>query len=329
MNNYFPILKNVNQFEKYKNENFYIEHLFVSDKKNSPIILYGEDQGNLIMYSPSVSPEADQKIKEQALQNLKQINVPVQIENVQGNDILIAQHEYASEKILDKDFLLQISKKLGSSSILVGIPVKGFLAACAQGKGDNNLYGAVNNMYKNPQTYPISNSLFFVQNGEIEMMSVPKTEKTENDLSINGEFDSNNKIGFKVYLKNDTEDGIADQIQEAYQSILAQIPGDPKKYNGKIAFYLPKDVKLTESLKKRLIKMAKNISERGAVQIIGALIGDEFSVKFYDANNRLIAETIDTEPVQLKQNAQKTTKKTPKKKKSVKNNSKKWWQFWK
>ena len=63
--------------------------------------------------------------------------------------------------------------------------------------------------------------------------------------------------------------------------------------------------------------MANNISERGAVQIIGALIGEEFKIKFYYGSNKLIAETIEKEPVQLKENSNKNI-----------NKSKKWWKFW-
>jgi len=321
MNNILPILKNNDQYQAYKQHNFFVEYLFAPDPTNSPIVVYGKDRGNLIEYSPSKSKEEDMKIKETAINNLKQIEVPFEMVKVDGNDLLYAQHEYASEKILDKEFLIKISEVLGSSSILIGIPIKGFLAATAKGKGENNFLGSIINMYDNPQTYPIFRHIFFVQNGEIEMMAVPKNSKKANTYSINGEFDKNNKIKFKVDIVNDTEDGIANQIQEAYQSILAKIPENPKKYNGKIDFHLSENIELTKSLENRIVKMANNISERGAVQIIGALIGEEFKIKFYYGNNKLISETIEKKPVQLKENIKNKNKKKF-------NKQKKWWKFW-
>ena len=321
MNNILPILKNNDQYQTYNQHKFFIEYLFPSDQANSPIVVYGEDKGNRIEYSPSKSKEDDVKIKETAINNLKQIKVPFEIVKVEGNDLLYAQHEYAAEKILDKEFLIKISKALGNSSILVGIPIKGFLAATAKGKGENNFLGSITNMYDNPQTYPIFRHIFFVQNGEIEMMAVPKNSKKANTYSLNGEFDENNKIKFKVDIVKDSEDGIANQIQEAYQSILAKIPENPKKFNGKIDFHLSESIELTKSLEERIIKIANNISERGAVQIIGALIGNEFKIKFYYGNNKLISETIEKEPVQLKENIKNKNKKNI-------NKPNKWWKFW-
>jgi len=316
MKRILPILKNSEQYQIYKERNFYIEHLFTASKKTSPIVLYGEDNGEYIAYSPSVSKENDMKLKETALNNLKIIDVPFQIENINGNKFLYSQHEYAAEKILDKEFLIRISEALGSSTILVGIPIKGFLAASIKGKGDSDFFNSITNMFDNPQSYPISKSLFLIQNGEIEMMTVPKTEKNLSSYSLNGVFDDNDKIGFKVDIANDSEDGIANQIQEAYQSILAKIPENPKKYNGKINFHLTKNINLTDSLEKRIIKIANNISERGAVQIIGALLGEEFKIKFYYGDNKLISETIEKKTVQFKKDMKSSKEK------------RKWWKFW-
>ncbi len=329
MSNLLPILKNRQEFEKHKGNSMLIDDLF---NEHSPIVMYGEDKGAFIEYFPSKSKNEDERIKNQAIENLKKLEVPFQVQEVQGFKIAMAQHEYAAEKILDKNYMKKIASGLGSDSIVVGIPMKGFLVAVAKGKGEANLYGAIVQQYENAQTYPISNSMYYLVGGEIEMMGGKNqsgAEKDENGLiEILGKNDDKGKIGFVVKVGNKSEDELANQIQTAFQNILLHGIKDSKNFNGKIDFHIsPEFNQLTTRLEERIKKMAKNISERGAVQIMGGLTGDEFKVRFFYGDNKLIAETIETEPVQLKSKSNLSEKKNTMTN-TTKSEKKPWWKFW-
>ena len=332
MSNLLPILKNRQELEVQKGRGMFVDELFGSE--TSPIIMYGVDNGEYMEYSQSKNEDEDKKTKEQAIRNLESIEVLIQVQEMQGFKIAVAEHEYAAEKILDKTFMKKLASDLGSNSIVVGIPMKGFMAAVAKGKGEANLYGAIVQQYQNAQTYPISNSLYYVIDGDIEMMGGNNQNgavKDENGiLEVSGKNDKRGKVGFIAKVGNKDEDELANQIQTGFQNIILHGMKDSENFNGKIDFHIsPKSNPLTSSLEKRLIKIAKNISERGTVQILGGLSGEEFKVRFFYGDDKLIAETIETDPVQL------TNKSTPnpetpinKPTNSTKSEKKPWWKFW-
>lgn len=335
MSSLLPILKNRQEFEVQKGRGMFVDELFGNE--HSPILMYGEDKGAYMEYSQSKSENEDKQIKEQAIKNLENLEVPFQVQEVQGLKLAVAEHEYAAEKILDKYYMKKIASKLGSNSIVVGIPMKGFMVAVAKGKGEANLYEAIVQQYQNALTYPISNSVYYVVGGEIEMMGGNNNSgvvKDENGfLEVLGENDDREKVGFVVKVGNKNEDELANQIQTAFQNIILHGMKDSKNFNGKIDFHVsPKFNQLTPSLEERIKEMAKNISERGAVQIMGGLSGEEFKVRFFYGENELIAETVETEPVQLKNKSKspkpslavkKTTPANP-----AKTERKPWWKFW-
>jgi hypothetical protein len=158
--------------------------------------------------------------------------------------------------------------------------------------------------------------------------------KDENGmLDVSGKNDDKGKIGFVAKVGNKSEDELANQIQIAFQNIILHGMKDSKNFNGKIDFHISsKFNQLTPSLEERIKKMAKNISERGAVQLMGGLSGEEFKVRFFYGDNKLIAETVETEPVQLK-NKSNNPKPSPEMKKTnpvnpPKSQKKPWWKFW-
>jgi predicted transposase YbfD/YdcC len=321
MSNLLPILKNREELEVRKKRGMFVEEVF--DSEQSPIIIYGIDKGDHIEYSQSKSADEDIRIKEQAIENLKSIEIPIQLQEMQGFKIAMAQHEYAAEKILDKEFLKKLAEKLDANSIVIGIPMKGFLAAVAKGKGEANLFGAVDKQYNNAQTYPISNALFIVIDGEIEMMggnyqAKDMQEVKDGVLEITGKNDKMGKIGYRVKVGNESEGELTDQIQAAFQKVLLHVMKDPKSFNGKIDFHVsPEHNPLTSTLEVHIKRIAKNISERGAVQIIGGISGEEFKVRFFYGDDKLMAETIETDPVQMKNKV-----------KNSKPDKKPWWKFW-
>ncbi len=318
MKKLLPILKPAAQKERQIANGMFVEELFGSE--DSPIIMYGEDNGNFIAYSPAKTEEEKKQIKEQALQNLAQIKIPYHIEKLDDFKIAIIQHEYAAEKILDKEFLKKLASDLNTSTIVVGIPQKGFMAAVAKGKGEANLYGATQKMYAQPQTYPISDALYFIIDGEIEMMGGKnqsgKIETEQETFDLTGQNDEKGKVRFIAKIGHKNEDGLADQIQKAFGLFMLQGMKDPKNINPKLDFHIdPSYTKLTPGLKKRIEKIAKNITERGGGLLIQELSKEKFKVRFFYGDNQLIAETGEPNTKQVGKTQNKSEKKP-------------WWKFW-
>jgi len=334
MSNQLPILKNRKEEDIQKQRGMFVDQLFGSE--HSPILMYGVDNGSFMEYSQSNGDDEDKQIKEQSIKNLENLDVPYQVQEMQGFKIAMAQHEYAAEKILDKSFMKRIAADLGTNSIVVGIPMKGFMAAVAKGSGEAKLYGAIVQQYQNAETYPISDAMYYVVDGEIEMMGgnhKSNSATNENEVfEVSGRNDSRGKLGFVAKVGNKSEDELANQIQTAFQNILLHGMKDAKNFNGKIDFHISPTLNaLTPSLEERLKKMAKNISERGAVQIMGGLSGEEFKVRFFHGEGKLIAETEETKPVQVgSQTASSDTSPADKvpKPNETKIEKKPWWKFW-
>ena len=332
MSNLLPVLKNRQEFELQKGRGMFVDELFGNE--HSPILMYGEDKGEYMSYSPSKNEEEDRLVKEQAIKNLEDLDIPYQIQETQGFRVAMVQHEYAAEKILDVGYMKKIATDLGSNAIVVGIPMKGFLAAVAKGQGEANLFGAIVNQYNNAQTYPISDALYFLVDGKIEMMGNHNKSATAPDengvFDIAGKNDAKGKLGFVAKVGHQNEDELGNQIQTAFQNILLQGMKAAGSFNGKIDFHISPDFnQLTPSLEERIKKMAKNISERGAVQIMGGLSGEPFKVRFFYGEDQLIAETIETEPVQMTASAGKQEKAEGAKAATASKAAKKpWWKFW-
>ncbi|GEM_PF-6122188 len=181
MKEILPVLKPMSEYKLQTERGMFVNKLM--DFEESPFVLYGTDMGIAMAYTQSSNKEENENIKKQALENLKTKDVNLSFENFEGMKTAIVQGEYAAEKILDEDFLNNISSKLGNSKIVIGIPVKGFFVAVSE---DSNLlkFGAViQKQFKNPQqTYGISELLFVAENGKlINAGKGIKNSKTESD----------------------------------------------------------------------------------------------------------------------------------------------------
>lgn len=335
MSNLLPILKNRQEFDGQKARGMFVDELFGSPA--SPILMYGNDNGNFMMYEASKGESEDKIIKEEAIKNLEKLDIPFHVQEIQDFKIVMAQHEYAAEKILDQNYMKKIAAALDTNAIVVGIPMKGFISAVAKGKGEGNLFGGIVRQYENAQTYPISKSLFYVLDGKIEMMGTdddsPSNDATNELPKIAGINDAQGKIGFNVIVGHTSEDELVNQIQTAYQNIILHGMKDSKNFNGKIDFHIDQNInRLSTNVEEIIKKIAKNISERGAVQILGALSGQEFKVRFFYGDEKLIAETIETDPVQLTSNINNQTPSTAPKVNDTptptKTQNKPWWKFW-
>lgn len=341
MSNLLPILKNRQEFAKHQERGMFIDEFFVHD--NSPFLMYGEDHGTHMSYSASQNQEADAKIKAEAIKNLEKIEIPIELQDMNGLTIATVSHEYAAEKILDKAFMKKVGEKLESNAIMVGIPMKGFMVAVAKGKDEGKVKGATGMQYDNAETYPISKALYYFLDGEIEMASVEDGSKNmlknENELlDIVGQNDANGKMGFVIHLGDKNEENMGNKVQTAFQNIIMMALKDSANFNGKIDYHISPDYnEFTPTLEAQLKKFAKNISERGAVQLIGGLSKEGFKVRFFYGKDQLVAETIETEPVQLRKNMeanQSASKATSPQPANVATNvnktpaKKPWWKFW-
>lgn len=329
MSNLLPVLKNRQELELQKGRGMFVDELFGNEQ--SPILMYGEDKGEYIQYTASQNEEQNLQTKEQALKNLVDLEIPFQVEDLGGFKIAMVQHEYAAEKILDEAYLKKVAEGLGTNDMVVGIPIKGFLAAVAKGQGEANLFSAVVKQYNNPPTYAISDALYYVVSGKIEMMGSANSGGGNQDenglLDIVGRNDERGKVGFVARVGSKSEEDLAQRIQTAFQQMVLQGMKTHQNFNGQIDFHISPDFnELTPSLEERIKKMAKNISERGAVQLMGAFSGEGFKVRFFYGEDRLLAETVETEPVQLKAKTQQAGSAAPAPKPEAA--KKPWWKFW-
>lgn len=337
MSNLLPILKSRQELERQKERGMFVEEL--SSNANSPIIMYGVDKGDHMEYTQSKGDKEDLKIKNQAIKHLEALEIPIHMQEMEGIEIAMVQHEYAAEKILDSQFMKKLAARLGSQSIVVGIPMKGFMVAVAKGNGEANLYGATVKQYNNAQTYPISDSIYYIIDGEIEMVGGNNQKGQiidENGMFVvSGKNDENGKVGFIAKIGNKDEAVLATQIQKAYQNILLHGMKDPKNFNGKIDFQInPQFNQRTSTLEMQIKKMAKNISERGAAQIMSGLSGEDFKVRFFYGEDQLMAQTnpidsssIPSETDELNMKTAATPSKT-KTTEPAKSEIKPWWKFW-
>ena len=165
-----PVLKNRLELDLQKKRGMFVDELFPSSNENSPLVMYGKDRGICIEYSPSKSSESDLTTKEEAINNLKNIEIPFEINNESELCFSIIQHEYAAEKILDKNFMKVLANELSADELTVGIPMKGVMVAAPK-EAAQALVKMTESIYDSGENDPISKSLFLVSSGEIIAMT--------------------------------------------------------------------------------------------------------------------------------------------------------------
>ena len=154
----------------------------------SPVIAYGIDKGAHIEYQHATNEkDLEEKlleIKKIALENNAKIKVDYSIQDIDGEKLFITSpHEYAAEKILDKEFLALVSRELGSESFLVGIPHQGvFAAISSMSPLQSKFSGFIKQKFENPEANIISPHTFEINNGEIVMVGGEELGSTQNTI---------------------------------------------------------------------------------------------------------------------------------------------------
>ena len=267
MRKLMPILK-PSGYRK-ESELFFKKLLFNSS--SSPIIAFGIDEGNRIAYEGSSSKEEyDNKLPvliEQSLQNLKEVNPNVELQDAGGSTIaFVTGHEYASEKIMDSEFMKELSNKLGVNSLMVGIPFKGHLIAIDSNSDIRLKFPAViKKYYDNPQQDPISEHVFLVQDGDIIAMAGENIDDEPNEnfkISENGK--SNN---YKVEVSCKTIDELTNTVNTSFQQIMSMVMSR-KMFGGQISYRLDNSIPLTSQLTEKCNSYVEQIEKNEMAQTL-------------------------------------------------------------
>jgi len=349
---------------------FFKERLFYSSY--SPVIAFGTDEGNSILYEAASNEEEYNRLlpslKQQALKNLKAIQPEIQIQDLQGTKVAyVIGTEYASEKILDVDFMKQVGKSIGSVSLMVGIPFRGCLMATdSESEIRLKFPVVIAQHYNNSQQAPISDKVFLVNNGEIIAMA---GEKIENDESSDGFIitEKGKTNNYEVELNSKSIEQLTDHINSSYQQIMLMIT-QRNVFGGEITYHIGKELELNNQLIEKCQNYCKQIETNEMAQsLIKILTNSPINISFYYQNKKIApaesntADTLQnlnfsdmteqelnnefyrivsipnarknitalTEMSALMQEYKKRGLELPTKKPLLSESPKKWWQFWK
>lgn len=338
METLLPILKTA---DYRKDEKLQFKEFLFNDSI-APVVAYGKDSGNAMVYESALD-ETDlynrfPGIKKEALANLKAIDVDYQITDAEGSKILFVEgNEYASEKILDKDFMIKIAAELKCDTLMVGIPFKGVLMAIdSNSEMRLKLPVIVKQYFENPQQDPISDKVFLVQNGEVVAMGGEKLP--ENISDQNFVISENKAQNYGIELKSKDIKELVTDINTSFQQVMLMIL-QRKSFGGEITFKLSKAIVKNETLINKCNSIIEQIEKNEMLQTISqALASSKVQFKFLhdgiliaptataipiepkpiNSPKEVVKETIKKiEPVAVKKKAPATTKK-----------SKPWWKFW-
>ncbi|MGO4918810.1 hypothetical protein [Maribacter spongiicola] len=349
MNTLLPILKTS---DYRKDEKLQFKEFLFNDAI-APVVVYGKDSGKAMVYEGAAN-ESDlydrfPAIKKEALANLKAIDVPYQITEAEGTNVLFAEgHEYASEKILDKAYMIKIAADLKCDTLMVGIPFKGVLMAIdSNSEMRLKLPVIVKQYFDNPQQDPISDKVFLVQNGEVVAMGGEKLP--ENESEDNFVISENKAQNYGIELKSKNIEELVTDINTSFQQVMLMIL-QRKSFGGEITFKLSSAIPLNDTLTDKCNSIIEQIEKNEMLQTISqALASSKVQFKFLHDDN-LIAPTAKSKTEQSETAQQSTPAKSniehkPKitsvdtsdkikpvvskqQKPATTKKSKPWWKFW-
>lgn len=291
---------------------FYKKALFNSS--SSPVIALGTDEGNRIDYvMAGDQQELDTKLPElykQALENLRAIEPSLDIQDAGGAKVaFLTGHEYASEKILDSEYMKMLSQKLNAPNLMVGIPFKGHLIAVDANSDIRMKFAAIiKKYYDNPQQDPISEYVFLVNDGEVEAMGGDNIPEESFVISENGT--TNN---YTVKVSSKTIEELTETVNGSFQQIMAMVLSR-KVFGGQISYYLTNSMPLNNQLIDKCNSYVAQIQQNEMAQTLSkTLTGAGINLSFY-YEGKLI-------PSKAESNTANNLAGTETKKS--------WWQFWK
>lgn len=315
-----PILKP----EGYRNDVpfFLKENLF--NNPSSPVVAFGLDKTTHIEYERTINGDNFHsklnEAKEKALKNLKQIKLNIQIQLVEGDKVaFISGHEYASEKILDKDFMIEVAKKIGAGDIMVGVPFKGHLIAADSSASIRAKFPAVIiKYYENPQQDVISPHVFLMRQGEI--IGIGGSGLKEEEGTTFSISEDQNTHNYTVNAKCATIEELKSIVNTTYQQILLTIM-KTSEFGGKITYHIDGELQDSTEFRERCKSFKDQISNNEMAQtLVSAFTKSSIETTFLlrgklvDSDDSFVEETKSNAgpPPFIKENIVNTSPKSPK-----------------
>lgn|GEM_PF-1458076 len=269
---------------------FFREPLFESS--DAPVVAFGIDDDDTIMYQ-GASDDADyaQKlpaVREEALKNLADVKTSIDLQDTGNTRVaFVMSSEYASEKILDKAFMQDLGSRIGSTSLMVGIPFKGLLIA-TDANGDIRLKFPViiKRYYDDPQDDALSDKVFLVQDGEVMAMAGENIKEDFADTFVIAEQGQTNN--YRVELKSLSLEGMTRDIESSLRQIVAMLV-TRKVFGGQVRYDLSPRMTFTEELSEKCKSYVRQIeTNEGAQSRVLTATGSRLNVVFY-YNDKQIA----------------------------------------
>jgi hypothetical protein len=187
--NIYPILEHI-QWQKKDSFNiplYRVEKMGVE----FPLISFvqGDNNGYRIIESTEEIGLTGGELVRASFQNLAKFEVQWVSQKInEATPILYAQATWAAEKILDTAFLIQASQLLGTTRLLVAIPMRGLILATPYTPSDTHMAFRtyVSDCYENMSGLPLSDNLYIIENGKIKGLSMVKPLKPTLEHDHNG-----------------------------------------------------------------------------------------------------------------------------------------------
>lgn len=279
----------------------------------SPMVAYGTDKGSHIEYEEATDSENLKQrltdIKSIALENISKIQVKHSVQNIEGDKLFIVDpHEYAAEKILDKDFLNTVSKELDSESFLVGIPHQGvFAAVSSMSDFKGKFLGFIKQKFENPEANPITPHVFEIFKGDIVAVAGEETGGNKNTIAQKANGD------LIVELESTNLEEFRNQVSNGYsQAMLLAMKN--KGFSGNIIFNENNNsFKFDAAVMEKCKSFCDQILGNEMAQTVSKAMSGNGIIPSFTHNGKTIGVKVNDGPITKKEET------APKKKK--------WWQF--
>lgn len=237
LENIYPRIRTVKSGEDIYNLDLYYQEEF-SD--NTPKITFASPEDEIIRDISSADFSGSDLIK-QSFSNLKEISISVSDGQVNGQDYLHFDSEYASEKILDKDFIKEIENHFSEQSLLISIPARNTMLVCnsTDVEASQQLIQCAQKIYHDFSKEAISQLVFEVESGLIQTAYTPKTtfDTTEEHVSVGSYKEELTKVKLFQELYNLRLLVEADTMQDLQngmlQSVLSLLKNNERNENFK------------------------------------------------------------------------------------------------
>ncbi|MEM9545039.1 MAG: hypothetical protein AAGA77_03655 [Bacteroidota bacterium] len=150
---------------------------------NPPSITFVEEDKTQIKDPEPLGMTGSELVKI-SLNNLKELNLSLEtIDEGNAKVLALTNTEFASEKILDKEFLIQAAKNLNTTKIKVAIPVRDSIIICNADDDDalKILNTQLHKLYNDFSRETLTNLIFEIENGIIQSAETINVTSTVDD----------------------------------------------------------------------------------------------------------------------------------------------------